>query len=129
MERERERRRLRLFFPWHRVYLHNLELALQDDTNDVVAIPWWDWSSTASHQNGIPKLFSAKELDGKPNPLISFPMPTDIPRSERPQGTPDPPKTWRAPQSNASLPTPASISYALLKSDFEDAELFTRRSS
>jgi len=124
LERMRENRRMRLFFPWHRAYLYNLELRLQDDTTDIVAIPWWDWSSSSSHNNGIPNLFTAKELGGKPNPLISFPMPKDIPRDSLPDGTADPPQTWRLPDPNTSLPTPASISYALSKSDFEDAELF-----
>lgn len=42
-----------LFFPWHRVFLRQFELALQSATgNPNIAIPYWDW-----------------ELSGKNNPF------------------------------------------------------------
>lgn len=108
---------LRLFFPWHRAYLKTLEVKLQDFNADVT-IPWWDWSSNISRKNGIPKLFTDSEINGKPNPLVSIKFPPNMPN------LPDPPFTSRSPGQNSELPSKARISFALGKNDFEDAELF-----
>jgi tyrosinase len=36
-----------LFFPWHRVFLRQFELALQSAANDsTITLPFWDWSLT-----------------------------------------------------------------------------------
>lgn len=81
-----------MFFPWHRAYLLRLEQALMDK-DPTVSLPWWDFTSTASQTEGIPKsyrrpddggeaiLYSSRiEVDGNrhstrgpPNP---FPLPT-----------------------------------------------------
>jgi tyrosinase len=55
-----------LFLPWHRSYLHHLELALQSHDPDVT-IPWWDWM----HGRGIPRPF---EGDPDQNPLAGGPI-------------------------------------------------------
>ena len=113
-------RPLRLFFPWHRAYLMDLEQRLQDFI-DTVRIPWWDWTSNISRRNGIPKLFTDKFIGGKPNPFVSIDLPNNIPRDP---GAPRPLKTWRSPGPKSALPKKASIDFALGKNDFEDAELF-----
>ncbi len=60
-----------LFLPWHRAYLHFLELSMQDAVADA-AIPWWNWTSERSHQQGLPTAFSeAEEPDGTANVLRS----------------------------------------------------------
>jgi tyrosinase len=54
----------RLFLPWHRAYLWWLEQSLQDQQAGT-AIPWWDWTTTRR----IPTSFSARNVNGQPNPL------------------------------------------------------------
>jgi tyrosinase len=66
-----------LFLPWHRAYLYRFEKALQDQVPSVT-IPYWDWRSETSADQGIPKAFSEQtDDDKKPNPFykshISFP--------------------------------------------------------
>ena len=69
-----------LFLPWHRAYLHYFEHVVRD-RNEKAILPWWDWTSDLSHEEGIPKAFKAAEVGGKRNPLASGPMP-EIPEEE-----------------------------------------------
>lgn len=67
-----------LFLPWHRAYLHRFEqVALA--ANPKATLQWWDWTSPASHQSGIPASFTAA------GPLSSGPVPTGLRTS--PPGT------------------------------------------
>ena len=76
-----------LFLPWHRAYLHYFELALQgrlgprftvvdaaDSERAKVGLPWWDWTSDESHQEGIPATYADVQVDGQPNVLASAPF-------------------------------------------------------
>jgi tyrosinase len=55
---------------WHRAYLYLFEQNLQDQVPGVT-IPWWDWTSSDTHTNGVPSAFSDdKTPDGSPNPLF-----------------------------------------------------------
>ncbi len=59
-----------IFLPWHRAYVHNLELDLRDVT-DNVAIPYWDWTTDVSHSSGVPAVArNASESDGQSNPFF-----------------------------------------------------------
>ncbi len=71
-----------LFLPWHRAYLYYFELAMQtrlgprfsrvrpaDPELAEVGLPWWDWTSPASHSQGLPDAYAAETVDGQPNPL------------------------------------------------------------
>ncbi len=59
-----------LFLPWHRAYLYHFEQYLRDRVAGT-CIPWWDWTSDASHKAGLPKAFTdAKDDAGQPNPLL-----------------------------------------------------------
>ena len=49
----------RLFLPWHRAYLWDLEQKLQDRV-EATALPWWDWTA----QRDIPEAYQAAPLDG-----------------------------------------------------------------
>lgn len=60
----------RLFLAWHRAYLYHFELALQDRVPGV-ALPWWDWVSDFSHQNGLPEAYTVERVGGQDNPLHS----------------------------------------------------------
>jgi tyrosinase len=69
-----------LFLPWHRAYLYFFEQALtdalrraRDDQNVTVSVPWWDWTSSAAHTDGLPAGYLANP-DGKPNPLAAGPV-------------------------------------------------------
>jgi tyrosinase len=107
-----------LFLPWHRAYLLYWEHTVRDQ-NPKMVLPWWDWTSTVSHTDGIPKSFTVKTVDGKKNTLASGPRPA-IP------GVKAGP-TSRAPGNPASLPTAANVSdlmdlgnYVDLDSQLED---------
>lgn len=62
------------FLTWHRVYVYEIEQRLQDINPDVT-VPYWDWTSQESIQNGIPEAFTDTTYidpdsgETKPNPL------------------------------------------------------------
>lgn len=81
-----------IFLPWHRAYVlylegalnEMLELLFKDGSSEItpdingnglevapkIGVPWWDWSSDISHQQGIPRAFSDKNArNGQVNPL------------------------------------------------------------
>jgi Common central domain of tyrosinase len=69
-----------LFLPWHRAYLYFFERALTDalgrqreDPSLVVGLPWWDWTSAASHTNGLPDAYLPTQ-NGANNPLAAGPV-------------------------------------------------------
>lgn len=72
-----------LFLPWHRAYLYLFERALQDQV-PAATVPWWDWTSVASHQVGIPPLYADRAAGGAPNPLFDSPI-TTLTTGERQQ--------------------------------------------
>ena len=69
--------RAQLFLPWHRAYLHHLELALNDGVSEdeETSLLWWDWTSTAQ----IPEAYSVSEINGETNPLRRFRMNIESP--------------------------------------------------
>jgi tyrosinase len=67
------------------------------DQNGAAIPPWWDWTSPASHAEGVPAAYSQTELDGQPNPLASGPTP-DMP--EEPAR-----RTRRWPEHASELPS------------------------
>lgn len=118
-----------LFLPWHRAYLYMLEQALQDRVPGV-AIPWWDWSSPASREEGIPAAYALPETDGAPNPLFAADvgLPPDmiaLVRSRLPGAISDddPPRTLRDPDSPGDLPDAATVQALLEAPTFEDFSL------
>lgn len=93
---------LRLFLPWHRAYLYAFEQSLRDVSgDDTLAVPWWDWSSEASRQEGLPAAFSDPTTpEGQPNPLFSYHV-------FEPKATPPIDKdTIRFPGTPSDLPFP-----------------------
>jgi tyrosinase len=101
----------RLFLPWHRAYLYGFELALRDrlgSTAGGMALPWWDWTSAASHAHGIPRAYT----DGGGNPLEHQP----VQAAARQNGQPT--RTTRDPASPAELPTRADVEAVLAETDF-----------
>ena len=55
------------FLPWHRGYLRMYEIAARAVTgNEEFALPYWDWTEDRQ----IPRSFSDKLFNGKPNPLF-----------------------------------------------------------
>lgn len=66
----------RMFLPWHRAYVLAFERALQG-VNSSLALHYWDWTSNASIQNGIPSHFTDSQYQSSngmtyPNPLLRF---------------------------------------------------------
>jgi len=105
-----------LFLPWHRAYLYEFELALQE-RNPEARLPWWDWP--ASIPGGIPAAYSDPQAAGQPNPLVAAPLPTDIPN--RPEDWTA--ETFRHPGPSSELPDAAAISAVLSESNYYGFEL------
>jgi len=104
---------LRLFLPWHRAYLYMFEQAAKDNVPDVY-VPWWDWRSTASHTEGIPRSFSVQTANNQPNPLARarIRVPNANPPADR--------DTRRFPGDPSELPTSSQVDFALSLSDYGD---------
>jgi tyrosinase len=96
-----------LFLPWHRAYLHFMELSMQDRVPDVTHA-WWDWTSPRSHADGIPELYDQ-------GALASQPIAEGFPR--RP-GVPD--VTSRDPDDAANLPTTVEVEQIVALESFGD---------
>jgi tyrosinase len=96
-----------LFLPWHRAYLTFFDNAARDQNADAV-LPWWDWTSAASHQDGLPTPYrsaGAPALQSGPVPAIDG------------QG---PRRTTRNPSSPGTLPTEQQVEAVLALTDFRD---------
>ncbi len=94
-----------LFLPWHRAYLLRWEqtaLAI----NSGATLPWWDWTSTLSHQSGLPAAFTSNAS------LKSGPVPPGL--------RTNPPRTTRNPKPPSQLPSAQTIENILNLSLFED---------
>jgi len=105
-----------LFLPWHRAYLYFFELTLKDQ-EPTATLPWWDWTSTVSHQRGLPQAYLEPQVDGQPNPLAGSVV-NDLARQQGGPGSPE--RTFRDPDDPARLPTTAAIRQLLQLSDFLD---------
>src|SRR5258708_16855908 len=100
-----------LFLPWHRAYLLHWENAMRDQ-NGTAALPWWDWTSVAAHQRGVPASFAAPDVGGAANPLASGPMPSI-------QGDPAR-NTMRSPSNPGDLPSQDDVDGLMQLGNFED---------
>ena len=109
-----------LFLPWHRAYLYFFELSLKDLV-PTVSLPWWDWTSFAAHQRGLPA--SCTEQDGaggESNPLAGGTI-SALARSQGADaGLPAPERTVRSPDDPGLLPTRQHIGDLLDLGDFLD---------
>ena len=115
-----------LFLPWHRAYLYMFERALQDQA-PAIDVPWWDWSSGAAHRQGLPAVFAARNVDGRPNPLGSAPVtlgPADLARvRERLPGAITAgrsPRTRRDPDLPSELPRQVTLQRLAAARTFAD---------
>jgi len=74
-----------LFPTWHRAYLLRFEHALQTIV-PTVTLPYWDWTSKKSLENGIPEQLTNEYvvIDGKKveNPLLRFTLPVALEGSQ-----------------------------------------------
>lgn len=102
-----------LFLPWHRAYLYFFELALRDRVPGVT-VPWWDWSSAASRQRGLPRPYSVRRVNGATNALHSAAIPPEARQGGQPR------RTSRNPSAPPMLPTPQEVQRALNLGDFLD---------
>jgi len=103
--------RTRLFLPWHRAYLKDLELRLKQVV-PTVSLPWWDWTSSLSHQEGLPKAFKEQQVGGKHNPLYSFYI--NLPNIPKPITR----YTRRNPDSPDKLPTKKDVDDVLTAASY-----------
>jgi tyrosinase len=95
-----------LFLPWHRAYLVFFDNAARDQNPDAI-LPWWDWTSDASHQNGLPAAYTAGG-----EALESGPMPAIDGQPAR--------RTTRNPSDPGGLPTAQQVEDVLNLTDFRD---------
>lgn len=119
-----------LFLPWHRAYLYFFERALTDalrrargDNTVVITLPWWDWTSTTAHTDGLPAAYRDEAVAA--NPLAAGPVTLgtddlDAVRANLPGAITDgpDPMTVRDPDVPDDLPQPATISRALAANTF-----------
>ena len=94
-----------LFLPWHRAFLLLFEKTVIA-ANSGAVLPWWDWTSAASHASGIPASFKNTAS------LTSGPVPPAL--------RTNPPRTRRSSGSPSSLPTAAEIESLLKLTSFDD---------
>ena len=105
-----------LFLPWHRAYLYYFELSLKD-LDPTVSLPWWDWTSAASHSRGVPWSYTSGATAPRSNPLTGSRI-NDLAQA---QGGPDSPtRTFRTPDSPRRLPDARTINWLLGLGDFLD---------
>jgi tyrosinase len=95
-----------LFLPWHRAYLAFFDNAARDQNEDAI-LPWWDWTSDASQQNGLPAAYTTGG-----SALQSGPVPAMNGQAER--------RTTRNPSNPGSLPTGDEVEAVLQLTDFRD---------
>lgn len=95
-----------LFLPWHRAYLTFFDNAARDQNEDAI-LPWWDWTSDTSHQEGLPAAYRSGGAA-----LESGPMPEIDGQGAR--------RTTRNPGNPAQLPSPSDVDDLLNLSDFRD---------
>ncbi len=80
-----------LFVIWHRAYLYFLELEMQKYVPGV-ALPYWDWTSVQSQNQGMPKAYTDEKLtNDSPNPLYKATIEftgSDYPETFRNPGSP-----------------------------------------
>lgn len=126
-----------LFLPWHRAYLYFFELYLQDAARDEgiadaddIGIPWWDWTSDVSHEEGLPPAYTESQAGGTENPLFTAKV-DDWPRSlladvrEQAPGALDAEgATLRDSELPDELPRKATIEDILASTTYDD---FTKR--
>eukprot|EP01035_Chromulina_nebulosa_P020820 gene20820-26988_t len=81
-----------LFPTWHRLYVREVEKALQS-VNPEVTLPFWDETDTYSLSNGVPWVLTRNKIefiDGTSvdNPLVSFtlPLPVTVNQEDLDQG-------------------------------------------
>lgn len=103
--------RMQLFLPWHRAYLYTWEMAMRDRVPNVT-LPWWDWTLRPPRQDGIPKIFSDRTVNGQRNPLFSFHI-------NLPNG-PTPHDTRRRPGDTNDLPTQSKVDAVTTSTDWTD---------
>ncbi|HWH12469.1 MAG TPA: tyrosinase family protein [Solirubrobacteraceae bacterium] len=112
-----------LFLPWHRAYLYSFELSLRDAVPDLpgFALPWWDWTSDASHANGVPEAYTDQtDASGGPNPLVSATVdPTAVSQASA-QGIEIGATTVRQPDVPGNLPSADDLQGLLGLTDFQD---------
>jgi tyrosinase len=95
-----------LFLPWHRAYLAFFDNVARDQNADAI-LPWWDWTSDASHQGGLPAAYRSGG-----SALQTGPVPAMAGQPER--------RTTRNPGDPTSLPAPEEVDRVLDLTDFRD---------
>ena len=108
-----------LFLPWHRAYLYYFEQHLMDQmpADQLVSLPWWDWSAQA----GIPAAYAEPKLPGGAvNPLSGAPI-SGIPAAQfNDENMPKVEHTYRQPAPPDQLPSAGQVSAVLALKDFDD---------
>ncbi len=111
-----------LFLPWHRAYLHYFEHVVREQNEQAIP-PWWDWTSDASHKEGIPAAYTESQAEGKANVLASGPMPaTDEGPARQTRRFPGDPS--RLPHADAPTPEPGQPTLQAVDDLIENANTF-----
>ena len=119
-----------LFLPWHRAYLYLFERALQD-LDPSASLPWWDWTSTQAHREGVPAAYRRSAARVNTNPLATGPVslsPADLERFRADpanRGALSDGRAWtlRDPDPPDELPRAETLRRALSSRSFADFSL------
>lgn len=64
-----------LFFPWHRVFLRQFELALQTAANDIsITLPFWDWTMNGPNDPFTPTFLGGNGDREQNNRVVTGPF-------------------------------------------------------
>jgi len=103
-----------LWLAWHRAYLYFFELFLEDQGAGVT-LPWWDWTSTSSHTDGMPSAYTDTiDPSGNSNPLLKASIQVMNPQPGWPT------ETSRNPDDPANLPSADDVNAILALTSWPD---------
>jgi tyrosinase len=114
------------FLPWHRAYLYFFERALRAQNRDA-ALPWWDWTSSGSQTQGLPKAYTDKQAGNKPNPLYAAKVNAKAVEQGKKRGDPRPSTTERDPGRPGTTPLPTAGWLTRLIDNASDFRDFSNR--
>jgi len=114
------------FLPWHRAYLYFFERALRRQNADA-ALAWWDWTSSGSQANGIPKAYADKQAGTKANPLFNAKVNAAAVDQGKKRGDPRPSTTERFPGQPGTEPLPTAQWLTRLIENHPDFTDFSNR--
>ncbi len=111
------------FFPWHREYLHRLELDLQQVSEDPnMGIPYWDWAADSALPNpATSAVWDSDLMGGNGNPVATGPFASGMWTIINGAGNPAGPLIRAFGSGVPTLPTQADVNVALNETPYDSS--------